>query len=83
MWHYSDGMGWWMLFGGLMWLAFLVLIVGAIVYLLRNGSALRGGRRPSGDDPVDIVRQRYARGEITREEFEQLRKDLQSEQLHP
>ena len=26
--------------------------------------------------PMDIVRQRYARGEITKEQFEQIKKDL-------
>lgn len=30
-----------------------------------------------GKDPVQIVKERYARGEITKEEFEQLKRDLQ------
>ncbi|RMG70010.1 MAG: SHOCT domain-containing protein [Chloroflexi bacterium] len=57
-----------------------LLVIGAIVYAL--------GWRPQGQNTVfspassrsalDIAKERYARGEISKEEFEQIRQDLNS-----
>ena len=42
MWHSGDGMGWWMLWGGLMmvffWGAIIALIVWAVQSVSRGGS---------------------------------------------
>lgn len=32
---------------------------------------------PRGSHPVDILKERYAKGEITKEQFEQMKKDLE------
>jgi len=72
-WRVHDGMGWWMLFGGLLWLLFW----GAIIYLLASMIRdNRGGQREQRTDPLEIAKSRYARGEISREEFETITKDL-------
>lgn len=83
MWHTVDGSGWWMLWGGLMMLIFwggiIALAVWAIQALTRReagqtGSAERGSpARP----PVETAKERYACGEISRDEFLQIRKDLE------
>lgn len=39
----------------------------------------RGSRGYSGPDALEIVRRRYARGEITKEQYEQMRSDLRSQ----
>ena len=75
MWHSGDGMGWWMVFGSVWMVFFWALIIWALVRLFGRGEPTDGGHRES---PVDIVRRRYARGEINREEFERLLKDLGS-----
>jgi putative membrane protein len=66
-----------MFFGGLMFiipLAIIGLIVWAVIVLTRRGaSSSAGGEKRSA---IDIARERYARGEITREEFERLKQDL-------
>lgn len=71
MWHIGDGMSWWMVFGTL----FELLVVVVVVLLVaRYVGTSRIDRRP--DNPLEIVKRRYARGEITRDEYEQLRRDL-------
>ena len=72
-WHAHDGMGWWMLFGGILWLVFLGTVIYFIIYAL---GGTRSARRPDEDDALEIARRRYARGDITHEEFEQIRRDL-------
>jgi len=73
-WHAHEGMGWWMLFGGILWLVFLGTILYFIVYALGGGT--RPSRRDDEDDALEIAKRRYARGDISREEFEQIRRDL-------
>jgi putative membrane protein len=74
MWGEHEGMGWWMLFGSIWFVVFWGLIIWAFVSVVN-----RGDKRDSGDEPaLDIARRRYARGEISREEFEQIRSDLAS-----
>ena len=74
MWHFGDGMGWWMFSGGPWMLVLSVVVVGLVVWAviaLSNRNTM-GGR----GDSVSIARERYARGELSREEFEQIKKDL-------
>ncbi len=70
-WHYSAGMGWWMI-------AWMVVFWGVLIALIVWGIRKLTGRGDSTrkQDPLDVVKERYARGEITKEEFEQLKKDL-------
>jgi putative membrane protein len=53
------------------WGAVMVGIVVGIRWLVTQG---RGSRTP--DPALDILRQRYARGDISKEEFEAKKKDL-------
>jgi len=71
----GGGMGSWMSSG--MWIFWIVLIV--IVVLLLRGVA--GGLSSSPprrqDTPLEILKARYARGEINDEEFQQRRRELE------
>lgn len=76
------GYGWDMGAGGWMWMVGgLVLVVGVVILALRamrgvdsaNGGRMNSGPRP---DPVEILRERFARGEITEAEFEQAQRVL-------
>lgn len=58
----------------LVMLAFWILVIVGIVLGIRW---LVGAGRPSGPDrAIEILRERYARGEINREEFEARKRDL-------
>ena len=55
----------------LFWGAAVVGIVLAIRWLLRQG------REPHSDSALEILRQRYARGDLTKDDFDRMRKELQ------
>jgi putative membrane protein len=71
-----HGDGW--LVGFAFW---IVIVLGVVV-----AAAIWGARRRPGEDavdgagspeaPLEILRKRYARGDISKEEFEQRRRDL-------
>ena len=63
--------------GGFMWLFWILLIL-AIVWAVKafTGNSDRGSKRDK--TALEILRERYARGEIDQAEFEQKRKDLQT-----
>ncbi|HSO28979.1 MAG TPA: SHOCT domain-containing protein [Candidatus Sulfomarinibacteraceae bacterium] len=70
-----DGgpLGWiWMLGGLLVMVGVVVLIVWAVSAASR-GAVSREPERPTA---LDILRERFARGEITQAEFEQAKKTL-------
>ncbi|MFC2045289.1 SHOCT domain-containing protein [Chloroflexota bacterium] len=74
MWFMHEGVFPWMWFGGVgmivLWVAVITLIVWGIVRLARGSCPV------TMHSSVDIAKERYARGEISKEEFEQIRKDL-------
>jgi len=74
MWDAGSSMGWWMLFGGVLWLVFL----GTLVYLFTEVFDRTTGPGSQRESPLEIAKRRYAAGEITKEQYEQLRKDLAS-----
>ena len=58
-----------------------VLIIGAIIWLVVALVSGSGQQRtnlpaPSSESPLDILKRRYAKGEITKEQFEQMKTDL-------
>jgi putative membrane protein len=60
-------------------LLFLLLIGGGIaVVVFAVSRASRRTARPAGEESaIEILRRRYARGEITREEYQAMRQDLE------
>lgn len=66
------------LLGMLLMLLFLALIVGGVVLVVRSlvGQGPGDGGAGRGDSALDIVRRRYASGEISKEEFERMKADL-------
>jgi putative membrane protein len=58
---------------GMIW---MVVFWGTIIWLVVWGAMRLGRSDRGGDHPLDIAKRRYASGEITKEQFEQLRRDL-------
>ncbi len=71
------GFGWWgMILGAVIMFAFWAGIIALVVWGIRSLSRHSSEHSTPGQAPLDIARARYARGEITKEQFEQLKKDL-------
>lgn len=67
-------------FMGGMWFGwiFWIVIIGLVIYLIVRLTNQRGDTSNySNETPLDVLKKRYARGEITKEEFESMKKDLQ------
>jgi len=73
-----GGFGWmWLM--PIFWILFLGLIIWGIVALVRGAGQPRGFDTSSGhpDSALEVLRKRYARGEINKEEYEEKKKDLE------
>lgn len=60
---------------------FWILIIGLIVWAVSQFAGQgRSGRGDSGNsDPLEILKRRYAQGEIDKPEYEQRRRDLKQD----
>jgi len=78
MWHMNEGMGWWMVFGGIVTILFWAGIIALVVWVIAKLVGYEGSMSAAGrkSNPLDIARERYARGEITKEQFDQISRDL-------
>ncbi len=66
----GNGMGW---FGGIFMVLFWIVVIVGIVFLIRwLAQSTRGG----AESALEILKRRYAKGEINKKEFEQKKKDL-------
>jgi len=74
MWDISTGMGWWAVFGWVLMVVFWGGLIAFIVFGIKKLTERSNATAKHG--PLDIARERYARGEISREEFNQIQKDL-------
>ncbi len=68
-----------MMFFGFLWFIILIAMAVALVYYVQSGTKGRDILQNLGgqtEDPVEILKTRYAKGEVSKEEFEKMRKDL-------
>jgi putative membrane protein len=72
-WGYDMGWGW-----SIIMIAFWIAVIVGIIFLIRwiVVSTDRRHETKTGDSALEILRQRYSRGEISKEEFEEKKKDL-------
>ena len=81
--HMWSGGGWhgW-LAGPVMMVASIAIAIAVVVLMIRWLGGLGHGSAhpyaPPGKTPIDILKERYARGEIDKEEFEERRRVLES-----
>lgn len=56
----------------------VIIIAGVIIYVLFRSRKQRYYETPYGESAMDILKKRYAKGEISKEEFERMKNDLRS-----
>jgi len=76
--HMGSGAGWGMGFGGgifmiLFWVVIIVAVVMLVKWLAGGSSRIDLPRERSA---LDILKERYARGQIGEDEFEQKKRDI-------
>lgn len=66
-------------YGGILMMIFGILLLAGIIYFIvqinRSSSTLHDHR--SSDDPIEILKRRYAEGSLTEEEFIKMKHDLE------
>ena len=84
MWGYGFGWGWFMMvFGGVLWIALLAILVWALIRWWERKARVPGSGGSASASALEILRQRYARGEIDTATFEQMRERLQASEPVP
>ena len=70
----GGGMGLWMVFTAVFWIMFAVGVVLLATWAVRR--FWTGSEKGSEDSALEILKKRYTRGEISREEYEEKKRDI-------
>jgi len=75
----NNGCGdWWM--GGGMWffsILFWVVIIAGVVFIVKSMMERNKDETSYSESPLEILKKRYAKGEIDRETFERMKRDVE------
>lgn len=66
---WGMGMGWW-------WIIGLIIVIAVVWMVVKSMNQNIGSTQSPGKSALDILKERYARGEIDKQEFEERKKDL-------
>jgi putative membrane protein len=84
MWGYNmTGMGWWMIISSLIWFGLIAVAVWAFARWASRPSQPTASSASPGPSATEILRQRFARGEIDNDTFERMRQQLEASSVEP
>jgi putative membrane protein len=70
--HYGFGYG-----GGILMGVILLVVIGALIYFFMQTQKTKGQTPTRNENHLDILKKRYAKGEIAKEDYERMKKDLE------
>ncbi len=66
-------------YGGMfMWLILIVLVAVIIWFVIERSRGNENGAGQARETPMEILKKRYAKGEITKEEFDRMKNEIES-----
>ncbi|HLW46524.1 MAG TPA: SHOCT domain-containing protein [bacterium] len=71
MWPYGYGPGWGPMIFGWVWMLVFVAAIVAVIVLITRAPGTR-----YTDTALEVLRRRYAAGELTKEQFEQMKREV-------
>jgi putative membrane protein len=69
-WGMGWGMGWW-------WIIGLIILIAIIWIAVKTMNKNNSTVKTNGKSALDFLKERYAKGEINKQEFEERKKDLE------
>lgn len=70
MWHGLEALGWgWIAMAAVHMIVFWIVCIAVLVWIFSD-------RRPGGESAIDILKSRLAKGELSLDEFERLKREL-------
>jgi len=67
-------------YGGIfMWILLITIVVVILYFFINRGKTTGNSISLAKESPMDILKKRYARGEITNDEFDKLKRDIDAE----
>lgn len=82
MWGYNmTGMGWWMIVSSLLWLGLVAIAVWAFARWASRASQPTSSSALLALSATEILRQRFARGEIDSDTFERMRRQVETSSM--
>lgn len=82
MWGYNmTGMSWWMIVSSLLWLGLVAIAVWAFARWASRPTQRDLSSTPPAPSATEILRQRFARGEIDGDTFARMQRQLEASQM--
>ena len=69
----NNGFG----YGGMFMWIIILIVIGVGIYFVVQAQKTKGQTPTQKESPLDILKMRLAKGEIAREEYEKMKKDLE------